>query len=135
MVVCNNVLLVVPRERIADSLREIERIAKPEARIFLGEIPFVPGPPPEPEFASVRETLIYFYRRHRVRATLGMLRRIAYWKLTGKPAIIRGGASVSFRKDDQERSRHRYSSRVYRIAIPVRGSAACWLRLHISGFD
>ena len=102
VVVCNNVLLVVPRERIADSLREIERIAKPEARIFLGEIPFVPGPPPEPEFASVRETLIYFYRNHRVRATLGMLRRIAYWKLTGKPMIIRGGASVSFYAEPSE---------------------------------
>lgn len=96
VVVCNNVLLVVPRERVPDSLREIERIAKPEARIFLGEIPFVAGPPPEPEFASVRETMTYFCRKHSIRATVGMLRRIIYWKLTGKPMIIRGGASVSF---------------------------------------
>jgi SAM-dependent methyltransferase len=102
VVVCNNVLLVVPRERIAASLREIERIAKPQARIFLGEIPFVPGPDPEPEFESVRETLAYLYRKHGVRAALGMLRRIVYWMLTGQPMIIRGGASVSFYAEPAE---------------------------------
>jgi ubiquinone/menaquinone biosynthesis C-methylase UbiE len=102
VVVCNNVLLVVPRDRIADSLREIVRIAKPAARVYLGEIPFVPGPPPEPEFATVRETLAYFYEKHGPRATIGILRRILYWKLTGKPMIIRSGASVSFYADPAE---------------------------------
>ena len=102
VVVCNNVLLVVPRERIPASLREIYRIAKPQARIFLGEIPFVPGPPPEPEFGSVHQTLAYLYRKHGLRTSLGMLRRIVYWKLTGKPMIIRGGASVSFCAEPQE---------------------------------
>jgi len=102
VVVCNNVLLVVPRERIPASLREIYRIAKPQARIFLGEIPFVPGPPPEPEFASVCETLSYLYRKHGLRTWFGMLRRIAYWKIAGKPMIIRGGASVSFFAGQQE---------------------------------
>jgi SAM-dependent methyltransferase len=102
VVVCNNVLLVVPRERIADSLREIVRIAKPDARVFLGEIPFVPGPPPEPEFGSIGETLAYFYKKHGPRATLGILRRIVDWKLTGKPMIIRSGASVSFYAEPSE---------------------------------
>ncbi len=45
VVVCNNVLLVVPREKIPASLREIYRVAKPGARILIGEIPFEPGPP------------------------------------------------------------------------------------------
>jgi ubiquinone/menaquinone biosynthesis C-methylase UbiE len=102
VVVCNNVLLVVPRERIPASLREIERIAKPDARIFLGEIPFVPGPPPEPEFSTVRAALTYFYRNRSWRETLGMLRRIVYWKLTGKPMVIRGGAAVAFYAEPAE---------------------------------
>ena len=96
VVVCNNVLLVVPPDKILDSLREIERIAKPEARIYLGEIPYVPGPEPEPAFATARETLSYLYRKHGLRTAFGMLRRIVHWRLTGKPMIIRGGASVSF---------------------------------------
>jgi SAM-dependent methyltransferase len=94
VVVCNNVLLVVPRERILDSLREIERIARPQARIFLGEIPFVPGPEPEPEFSSAHQTVGYIYLRHGLRAAFGMLRRIVHWRLTGKPMIIRGGFGV-----------------------------------------
>jgi ubiquinone/menaquinone biosynthesis C-methylase UbiE len=102
VVVCNNVLLVVPREFIFDSLREIERIARPEARIFLGEIPYVPGPDPEPQFATARATLSYLYRKHGVRTALGMLRRMVYWKLSGRPMIIRGGASVSFYAEPAE---------------------------------
>lgn len=102
VVVCNSVLLIVPRERIPASLREIWRIAKPQARIFLGEIPFAPGPAPEPEFASTRATLSYLYREHGLRAWLGMVRRMAYWKLTGKPMVIRGGASIAFYAEPQE---------------------------------
>jgi len=96
VVVCNSVLLIVPRERIPASLREIWRVAKPEARIFLGEIPVSPGPAPEPEFETARETLSYLYRHHGFRTWFGMLRRMAYWKMTGKPMVIRNGASVSF---------------------------------------
>jgi ubiquinone/menaquinone biosynthesis C-methylase UbiE len=59
VVVCNNVLLVVPRANIPDTLREICRIAKPGGRVFLGEVPFVPGSAPEPQFAEVRDTLSY----------------------------------------------------------------------------
>jgi len=96
VVVCNSVLLVVPRERIPASLNEISRIARPGARIFLGEIAIEPGPAREPEFASARETLSYAYRQHGLRAGLGMLRRMLYWKLTGQPMVIRGGAAISF---------------------------------------
>jgi ubiquinone/menaquinone biosynthesis C-methylase UbiE len=96
VVVCNNVLLVVPREKVPASLREIHRIAKKGARIFIGEIPFVPGPPPEPHFNSSWQTLAYLYSKHGLRTCLGMARRMVYWKATGKPMMIRDGTQVSF---------------------------------------
>jgi SAM-dependent methyltransferase len=96
VVVCNSVLLVVPREKIPSSLREIHRIAKPGARIFVGEIPFVQTPDPNPKFASRRETLSHLYRNNGLRTWFGMLRRMAYWQLTGKPAVIQSGTAVSF---------------------------------------
>ncbi len=96
VVVCNNVLLVVPREKISASLLEIHRIAKPGARIFLGEIPFVQTPDPSPKFASRRKTLSHLYRNNGLRTWFGMLRRMAYWELAGKPAVIRSGTAISF---------------------------------------
>ena len=96
VVVCNNVLLIVPGEKIAASLREIHRVAKPGARVLIGEIPFEPGPPPEPEFVTARETLAYLYRKYGLRTFLGMLRRMTYWKVTGLPMTIRYGSQVSF---------------------------------------
>ena len=102
VVVCNNVLLVVPRETIPASLREMYRIARPGARVFIGEIPFEPGPAPEPEFESAAATLAYLYRTHGVRTCLGMLRRMIYWKLTGQPMIIRGGSTICFYAQPQE---------------------------------
>jgi len=96
VVVCNNVLLIVPREKISGSLREIHRVAKPGARVLIGEIPFEPGPPPEPEFVTARETLAYLYRKYGLRTFLGMLRRMIYWKVTGQPMTIRYGSQVSF---------------------------------------
>ncbi len=96
VVVCNNVLLIVPREKIPASLREIQRIAKPGARIFLGEIPFVETADPSPKFSTRREMLAFLYRKHGLRACLGMARRMLYWKLIGKPAVIRSGTAVAF---------------------------------------
>ncbi len=96
VIVCNSVLLVVPRDRIPASLREIYRIARPGARIFVGEIPFVQTPDPTPQFATRRETLSYLYRKHGLRTWFGMLRRMTWWALTGKPAVIRAGTAVSF---------------------------------------
>ncbi len=102
VVVCNNVLLIVPREKIPASLREIHRVAKPGARVLIGEIPFEPGPPPEPEFVTARETLAYLYRKYGLRTFLGMLRRMIYWKVTGQPMTIRYGSQVSFYAEPAE---------------------------------
>jgi ubiquinone/menaquinone biosynthesis C-methylase UbiE len=41
VVACNSVLLLVPEDKMSKSLREIARICKPNARIWLGEIPRV----------------------------------------------------------------------------------------------
>jgi ubiquinone/menaquinone biosynthesis C-methylase UbiE len=102
VVVCNSVLLVVSREKIPASLREIYRIAKPGARIFLGEIPFGEQHDPTPQFTSRRELLSFLYRERGLRAWFGMLRRMAYWQLTGKPPVIRSGTEVSFYAEPQE---------------------------------
>jgi ubiquinone/menaquinone biosynthesis C-methylase UbiE len=102
VVVCNNVLLIVPREKIPASLIEFHRIAKPGARILIGEIPFEPGPLPEPEFATARETLAYLYRIYGLRTYLGMLRRMVYWKVIGQPMTIRSGRQVSFYAQPEE---------------------------------
>jgi ubiquinone/menaquinone biosynthesis C-methylase UbiE len=96
VVVCNSVLLIVPREKIPASLREIHRIAKPDARVFLGEIPFVETRDPTPQFKTRRETLSYLYRNHGLRPWFGMLRRMAWWAITGRPAILRPGTAITF---------------------------------------
>jgi ubiquinone/menaquinone biosynthesis C-methylase UbiE len=96
VIVCNSVLLVVPREKIPASLREIYRIGKPGARIYLGEIPFVESPDHSLRFATRRETLSDLYRQRGLRTWFGMVRRMAYWQLTGKPAVINDGTAVSF---------------------------------------
>jgi len=102
VVICNSVLIVVPREKIPASLREIHRIARPGARIFLGEIPVAQTQAPNPKFTSVSQTLAYLYRTQGLRASLGMLRRMIYWKLTGQPAIIRDGSAVFFSARPEE---------------------------------
>lgn len=102
VIVCNSVLLVVPREKIPASLSEIHRIAQPGARIFVGEIPFVQGRPAEPRFETRRQTLSYLYRTYGFRAWFGMVRRMAYWTLTGKPSVIRDGTAISFYASPEE---------------------------------
>jgi ubiquinone/menaquinone biosynthesis C-methylase UbiE len=96
VVVCNNVLLVVPRERIPASLSEICRIARPEARIFVGEIPAGAQRDPTPQFSTRKELLSHLLHKQGVRPWLGMLRRMGWWRLTGQPAVIRTGTAVSF---------------------------------------
>lgn len=102
VVVCNSVLLIVPREQIMPSLREIHRIARPGARVYLGEIPFVPGPPPQPHFDTARETVSHLYRTSGLRTALGMARRMVYWKMTGQPIVIRSGIAISFFASPEE---------------------------------
>jgi ubiquinone/menaquinone biosynthesis C-methylase UbiE len=96
------VLLVVPRERIPDSLREIWRIVKPGGRILIGEIPFVQTPDPTQKFKTRRETLAYLYRNHGLRTWFGMLRRMAWWALRGQPPVIRAGTAVTFYASPEE---------------------------------
>jgi len=95
VVVCNSVLLVVPRERIPASLREIWRIAKPGARIYIGEIPFA-GRQSPPHFDNNRDALSYVYRKNGLRASFGMARRMAWSTVTGKPVVIDAGTAISF---------------------------------------
>jgi SAM-dependent methyltransferase len=96
VVVCNNVLLVVPREEVQASLSEIHRVAKPGARIFLGEIPFVEPHDPTPHFTTHGELLSHLYRHNGLRSWLGMVRRMAWWKITGAPPVLYPGTAVSF---------------------------------------
>src|SRR5258708_17578616 len=95
VVVCNSVLLVVPRDQIPASLREICRIAKPGARIFLGEIPRAEQHDPTPHFTTRQELLSHLYRKYGFRTWFGMVRRMAYRQLTGQPAVINSGTSIS----------------------------------------
>ncbi|HEX6805666.1 MAG TPA: methyltransferase domain-containing protein [Terriglobales bacterium] len=102
VVVCNSVFPIIPRDRVEASLREISRIARPGARIYLGEVPFAPGPAPEPRFNTAQETLSYLYRKYGFRTWCGMARRMAYWKLTGKPMVIYHGRQISFHAQPEE---------------------------------
>jgi ubiquinone/menaquinone biosynthesis C-methylase UbiE len=96
VVVCNCVLLVVPKEKIPASLREIHRIAKSGSRIFIGEIPFVEPDDPTPQFGSRRELLSHLYRNRGLRSWFGMARRMVWWQITGQPAVIQPGTAVQF---------------------------------------
>ena len=106
VIVCNSVLLVVPRQQIPASLSEIQRVAKPGARIFLGEIPYREQHDPTPHFSTRQELLSYLYRKHGLRTWFGMLRRMAYRQLTGQPALINSGTAISFWASAEEVHRH-----------------------------
>lgn len=96
VVVCNSVLLIVPREKIPQSLREIYRISRPGARIYLGEIPAEPQQDPVPQFSNRRELLSHLYRNNGTRAWLGMVRRMAWWQVTGQREVLNSGTAISF---------------------------------------
>ena len=75
-VVCNAVLLIVPREKIQASLREIARIAAPKARIWIGEIPRFREPASLRTFETVPDMLWWLLRKRGLRAFLGMCRQL-----------------------------------------------------------
>ena len=102
VVVCNSVLLIVPRERILASLGEIARVAKPGARIYLGEIPRVPELDGVPRHETVSSMLLYLFRTHGLRAFLGMCRRIAWRTLRGEPTILNTAPIVEFYTEPEE---------------------------------
>jgi 2-polyprenyl-3-methyl-5-hydroxy-6-metoxy-1,4-benzoquinol methylase len=96
VVVCNSVLLIVPREKISASLSEMCRIANPDARIFIGEIPFVAKKDPTPQFNRRRDVLAHLYRNNGLRTWFGMLRRMVWQQIIGQPFVMRDGVAVSF---------------------------------------
>ncbi len=102
VIVCNSVFLVVPPPQIPASLYEIYRVAKPGARIYIGEIPSAPGREPLPQFKRDRDLLLYLYRKQGLRASAGMLRRMVSCWMAHKPLIVRDGAFVSFFATSEE---------------------------------
>jgi len=51
---------------------------------------------PTPRFNTRRETLSYLYRKHGLRTWFGMLRRMIWEQITGKPVVIQAGTAISF---------------------------------------
>jgi hypothetical protein len=92
------------QQRVADrSTREDSvqpgrnlRIAKADARIFIGEIPYEKPIDPTPQFRTRSELLSHLYRKQGLRAWFDMLRRMVWWQVTGKPAVLRPGTAVAF---------------------------------------
>jgi ubiquinone/menaquinone biosynthesis C-methylase UbiE len=76
VIVCNSVLLLVPENKMAESLREIARIASPDARVWLGEIPRVPEPCDVPRHETIPEMLWWMLRKRGLRSFVGMCRRL-----------------------------------------------------------
>lgn len=93
VVVCNSVLLIVPETKIAASLREIARIAEPNARVWIGEIPRVQEPPNTPRHETIPEMLWYLLCRRGVRMFLGMCRRLLTGAQRG-PVLVNPLAAV-----------------------------------------
>lgn len=96
LVVCNGVLLIVPRQKILASLREIARIAKPGALIFLGEIPQVAELADVPRSSTATELLRYLLKRHGIRTFLGMCRRILWSSIRRVPMVLNRGPNIEF---------------------------------------
>lgn len=95
-VICNSVLVIVPRRNIPASLREMARVAKPGALIFVGEIPQIAEMSNLPRFGTVPSLLWYLLKTHGVRTFLGMCRRILWKGLRGVPMVLNTGPGVEF---------------------------------------
>jgi len=88
VVVCNSVLVIVPRERITASLREIARIARPSARILIGEIPDKLENADVPRHTSIAAKLWWLPRKRGLRSFLGMCRRLAVSFAKRQPILL-----------------------------------------------
>ena len=95
VVVCNSVLLLVPENKMASSLGEIARISEPNARIWLGEIPYVEETTTVPRHDNVPQMLWWLLRNRGVRSFLGMCRRILTGAQRG-PVLVNKYAAVFF---------------------------------------
>ena len=102
VVVCNSVLLIVPRREIPASLTEIARIARPGARIWLGEIPCIPELQSVPRHNSVSAMLRYLLHTHGLRTYLGMCRRLISSLLRGEPFILNSSPVTLFFSEPEE---------------------------------
>ncbi|HJT70491.1 MAG TPA: methyltransferase domain-containing protein [Terriglobales bacterium] len=114
VVVCNSVLLIVPRKKISTSLKEIARVAKPGARVFIGEIPKQPELADVPRHQTVRAMLFYLLRTRGLRTFVGMLRRISFSAIKGVPIILNSAPVIEFYAEPDEF---------------IRMAAACGLKL------
>lgn len=76
IVVCNGVLHIVPPNEIPTSLREIARVSRNGARIWIGELPRFREPASIREFPSYWAMLWWLLRERGPRTFLGMGRRI-----------------------------------------------------------
>jgi hypothetical protein len=95
VVVCNSVLLLVPENRMGNSLQEIARISKPNARIYLGEIPRIEEITTVPRRETIPEMLWWLLRKRGVRSFLEMCRRLLNGQQRG-PTLTNSLAAVFF---------------------------------------
>jgi ubiquinone/menaquinone biosynthesis C-methylase UbiE len=102
VVICNSVLLLVPRPEIPSSLAEIARIARRGGRIWLGEIPRVPELQGLPRHKSVSAMLRYLLHTHGLRTFLGMCRRLLFAMLRGEPFILNSAPATTFFSDPED---------------------------------
>ncbi len=100
VVVCNGVLLIVPESKIPASLREIARIAEPNARVWIGEIPRTRESPNTPLHETIPEMLWYLLRKRGVRMFLGMCRRLLTGAQRG-PVLVNPWAAVFWAEPEE----------------------------------
>ncbi len=96
VVVCNAVLVLVPREKIDASLREIARTAELNARVWIGEIPVSPEMSDVPRHRSVMSMLWFLVRNRGLRTFLGMCRRLLVRGTQRQPVILNTAALTQF---------------------------------------
>jgi ubiquinone/menaquinone biosynthesis C-methylase UbiE len=95
-------LLIVPREKIPASLQEIARVAKPGARIFIGEIPKQPELADVPRHRTVTGMLLYLLRTHGMRTFVGMVRRLILRWLKREPIVLNSAPVIEFYSQPEE---------------------------------
>lgn len=86
ILVCNGVPLIVPDVEAA--LREMARIAKPGARVFIGEIPKANEQVGKNYGGSIGKWLVFVLRRQGIRAFGKCLRQVLVAMFSREPFII-----------------------------------------------
>jgi ubiquinone/menaquinone biosynthesis C-methylase UbiE len=95
VVTCNSVLLLVPQHLMSKSLHEIARICRPNARVWLGEIPRVEEITSVPKHKSIPEMMWWLLRKRGLRSFLGMCRRLLSGEQRG-PLLVNPQAAIFF---------------------------------------